>query len=285
VVDSTWVFDVAEADFERAVLERSRQVPVVVDFWAPWCGPCRALGPVLEKLVNERGGSVLLAKLNVDEAPNLAAAFRIEAIPAVKGFRDGRPVLEFEGVLPEAQLRQFLDRLQPSAAEQREKQAEKLETTNPAEAEKLYRLVLEEDRANAAAQLGLVRLLIARGQDEEAAGLLDKVADQDVQTEVERLRSNLGLRALAREFGDEAGLRKKLAAKPGDAGLQYQLGCVLAAAGRYKDGLDQLLAAAQTDKQLAQGKVKEAMVKVFHLIGVRSDLADEYRDKLTKLLY
>lgn len=282
---SAHVFDVAETDFERDVLERSRQVPVVVDFWAPWCAPCRALGPVLEKLVNERAGTVLLAKVNVDEAQNLAMAFRIEGIPAVKAFRDGQPILEFEGVLPEEHLRQFLDRLMPSESEKRLKEASELEASNPAEAEKLYRQVLEQERGNAAAQLGLVRVLLARGQDAEAAEILDRVAAPDQQTEIERLRGILGLRELACEFGDEAALRKKLEKKPDDAELNHQLGCVLAAAGKHKEALDQLLAAGQHDKKLAGTKVKEAMVKVFHIIGVRSDLADEYRDKLTKILY
>lgn len=282
---SAHVFDVAEADFERDVLERSRQVPVVVDFWAPWCGPCRALGPVLEKLVDERAGAVVLAKVNVDEAQNLAAAFRIEGIPAVKAFRDGRPVLEFEGVLPEEQLRQFLDRLMPSEAEKRLKQAGELETASPTEAEPLYRQILEQERGNVAAQLGLVRVLVARGQDVEAAEILDRVAAPDQQAEIERLRGLLGLRELEREFGDAASLRQKLQKKSDDAELLYKLGCVLAAAGKYQEALDQLLAAGQHDKKLAGSKVKEAMVKIFHIIGVRSDLADEYRDKLTKILY
>lgn len=285
MIGSTWIFDVAEADFERDVLERSRQVPVVVDFWAPWCGPCRALGPVLEKLVQERRGSVVLAKVNVDEAPNLAAAFRIEGIPAVKAFRDGRPVLEFEGVLPEAHLIQFLDRLVPSAAEKRTAEAAALEATNPAEAEKLYRRALEEEPANAQAQIGLARLLIARGQDAEAGALLDKVAVQELQPEVEQLRAVLDLRELARAFCDEPAVRQKLQTKPNDPELRYQLGCVLAAAGRYQEALDELLAAGQADKKLAQTRVKEAMVKIFHVIGVRSELADEYRDKLTRILY
>lgn len=285
MTDSTWISDVAEADFERDVLERSRQVPVVVDFWAPWCGPCRALGPVLERLVKERGGAVVLAKVNVDEAPNLAMAFRIEGIPAVKAFRDGRPVLEFEGALPEAQLRQFLDRLVPSESEKRASAAAALEATNPAEAEKLYRRVLEEEPSNGPAQVGLARLLIARGQDAEASALLDKVAAHELVTEVDRLRGLLDLRELAREFGDEATVRQKLRAKPDDADARYQLGCVLAAAGRYKEALEELLAAGQGDKKLAQAKVKEAMVKIFHVIGVRNELADEYRDKLTKILY
>jgi len=285
VADSNLIFDVAEADFERDVLERSRQVPVVVDFWAPWCGPCRALGPILEKLVRERGGAVVLAKVNVDEAPNLATAFRIEGIPAVKAFRDGQPVLEFEGALPEAHLRQFLDRVVPSESEKRLSAAAALEAGNPAEAEKLYRSALEEDPSNPVAQVGLARLLITRGQDVEASALLDKVAAHELQPEVERLRSLLDLRSLGHEFGEEPGLRQRLQTTPNDPELRYQLGCVVAAAGRYPDALRELLAAGQADKKLAQTRVKDAMVKIFHVIGVRSDLADEYRDKLTRILY
>jgi putative thioredoxin len=285
VANSNLVFDVAEADFEREVIERSRQVPVVVDFWAPWCGPCRALGPILETLVRERGGAVVLAKVNTDEAPNLAMAFRIESIPAVKAFRDGQLVLEFEGVLPEAYLGQFLDRVVPSATEKRTSEASALEASNPTEAEKIYRRVLEEDPAHAVAQVGLARLLVARGQDAEVSALLDNVAAHDLQPEVERLRSILELRDLARECGDESALRQRLQASPNDPELHDQLGCVLAAAGRYQEALAELLAAGQADKKLAQTKVKDAMVKIFHIIGVRSDLADEYRDKLTRILY
>src|SRR5262245_23367899 len=105
---STWIIDVGDADFEKNVLEASKHKPVVVDFWAPWCGPCRALGPVLEKVVDERKGEVILAKINVDESPKVAGAFGIEAIPAVKAFRDGQVVLQFEGVLPEPHLREFI---------------------------------------------------------------------------------------------------------------------------------------------------------------------------------
>jgi putative thioredoxin len=279
------VFDVTEGDFERTVLERSRERPVVVDFWAPWCAPCRALGPILERLVQERGGAVLLAKLNIDDAENLAVEYGIEGIPAVKAFRDGKVVLEFVGLLPEEHLRQFLDRIVPSEADRLVARAAELEGRQPEEAEQLYRQALQAEAEQQAALLGLARVLIARGQDAEAGQLLDRVTERDHQAEVERLRGMLELRELAREFGDAEEVRRRLQKSPQDVELRYQLGCTLAAAGRYKEALDEFLTAAQADKRLAASKVKEAMVKVFHIIGVRSDLADEYRDKLTRLLY
>jgi len=114
MVNSTWISDVAEADFQRAVIERSRQVPVVVDFWAEWCPPCRMLGPLLERLVQERKGEILLAKVNIDEAQGLAAQFGISSIPTVVGFKGGQAVADFLGFLPEHQIKEFLDGLVPA---------------------------------------------------------------------------------------------------------------------------------------------------------------------------
>src|SRR3954463_658694 len=132
MASSEFVFDVDEADFQTAVLERSKQVPVVVDFWAPWCGPCRALSPILERLVAARSGAVLLAKVNTDENPNLAGAFQIQGIPAVKAIRDGAVVLEFTGLLPEAQLEDFLNQIMPSETDNQIAEAEKLAAIDPA---------------------------------------------------------------------------------------------------------------------------------------------------------
>jgi putative thioredoxin len=277
--------DVEEADFERAVIERSRERPVVVDFWAPWCGPCRMLGPVLEKLIEERAGEVLLAKVNIDNAQNLALTYGIEAIPAVKAFRDGRPVLEFLGVLPEAQLREFLDRVSPTEADRLAQQAAAAEVTNPTEAERLYRNALQLDRNHGVALLGLARLLIARGQDTEAGDLLGHIHGGEHAAEAERLQAILALRERARAFGDEAAARRRLAAEPENAQACYELGCVLAAKGAYDGALAMLFSAAERDRKLAGAQVRETMVQVFHIIGVRSPLADEYRDKLTRLLY
>jgi putative thioredoxin len=277
--------DVTEANFEREVVERSQEVPVVVDFWAPWCGPCRMLGPVLEQEIQARGGAVRLAKVNVDVAQELAAGFRIESIPAVKAFRNGQIVLEFVGLLPEAQLREVIDRLVPSEADKLAEQAQEKEATAPTEAEALYRRVLDLDREQQTALVGLARLLIATGRDAEATPLLDRtIAGGEQAAEVSRLRGMIALREKTHDLGDEAAARKRLAAAP-DAERHYELGTILAAAGKYREALEELLTAATADRALANEKVKEVMVQIFHIVGVRSELAEEYRDKLTRVLY
>jgi putative thioredoxin len=136
---SDWIQEVGAEQFERAVIERSRERPVVVDFWAPWCAPCRILGPLLEKLIAERKGEIILAKVNSDHAPELASHYGVQAIPAVKAFRDGKVVLEFVGVYPETALRGFLDQFCPSESDRLARQATFLEATDSAEAERLYR--------------------------------------------------------------------------------------------------------------------------------------------------
>jgi putative thioredoxin len=286
MANSPWVVDVAEADFEREVIDRSRERPVVVDFWAPWCGPCRALGPILEKLARERNGDFLLAKINTDEAQNLAMGFQIEGIPAIKAFRDGKLVLEFTGALPEPQLREFLDRVCPSEADRLVSQAAPLEGSRPEQAEALYRRALELNSKHQGASVGLARLFVARREDGPAGELLDRlVPGGEFASEADRLRGLVELRRQARDLGDESAARRRVASEPENAEAQYALGCILAAAGHFPEALAELLIAAERDKDLARAKVREAMVRIFHVVGVRSELADEYRDKLSRLLY
>lgn len=287
--ETNWGVDVSEADFAEAVLDRSRRTPVVVDFWAPWCGPCRQLAPVLERLIAERNGEIILAKVNIDEAPHLAETYRVESIPSVIAFRDGHPALQFVGLLPEPQLRQFLDRVGPSPAEKLAKEAAEVEQTDPTRAEQLYRDALANDRNDDASALGLARILLAGGRTDEARGLLENVGTGgELGAEAARLTAGLFLRDHLQGLDDpkdEPALRSRLAAEPENADGRYRLGCVLAAAGKYEEALELLLSAAERDHKLATGPVKQVMVKTFDALGARHPVSDEYRRKLSMLLY
>jgi len=283
---SAWVFDVTAPDFEAKVIDASQTTPVVVDFWAPWCGPCRALAPVLEKLVDARQGSVLLAKVNTDDEQDLAMKYRIDVLPTVIAFKNGVPVRDFVGVLPEYELGAFFDQLAPTDAERHASAAVEVEASSPGQAEKLYREALTRDPNLETALLGLARLLVARGEDAEAADLIERVGVQGAHgAEASKLSALIWLRQQAREAGDEKGLRARLDAEPKNAQARYEYGLRLATAEQHQAALDMLLAAGALDRKLAADKVREAMVKIFQIVGVRSELADSYRDKLSALLY
>ena len=281
-----WIYDATETEFDEKVLKKSHEVPVVVDFWAPWCGPCRSLAPILEAAIEKQAGKVMLAKVNTDDEQNLAMQYGVNGIPHVVGFRKGRPVVQFTGVLAEAQLAEFFDRLQPTEAEKSVEAAAQLEKTNPAEAEAIYRLALKNDPNYQDAIVGLARVLVVEKKHEEASDLLDRIGIAgDHSAEADKLRAMLWLQVQAKELSSEEELRKKVNANPKDAQALFELGCVLAANGMTTEALDVLLQAGLLDKKLATSKVREAMVKIFFVIGVRSELADAFRDKLTTMLY
>jgi putative thioredoxin len=277
-----WIVYVDDRDFEREVIAVSHERAVVVDFWAPWCGPCRALTPILEKAINEHHGEVVLAKVNIDEAPNLATQFQVQGIPLVIAFRNGKAVAEFDGVRPEAFVQQFVQNLLPTEADKLVAQAQSLEETDPAQAELTYLQALDRDRHHQAAAMGLARLFVAGGKEKEALILLE---DADPSEEVEKLKAVAKLRQAARPFGDAAALQERVSREPKNATARYELGCVLAASGQYPEALEMLLAAAEADPKLASSVVREAMVGIFQIVGLHSALANDYRNKLSTLLY
>jgi putative thioredoxin len=282
---SPWVIDATEADFQEQVVERSKQVPVVIDFWAPWCGPCRALGPVLEKLADESAGGFVLAKVNVDENPNLAGEFGVSGIPAVFAVRDAAVIDGFAGLMPEEQLREFLARLTPTEMDALAAQGLAKEGDDVRGAEEAYRAALAAEASHEAARVGLARvLLVGEGREEEATELLRGIDVGPHAEEAERLRRVLALRGGRHD--DSALAEATAASRSADTATAHlRLGQVLAARGEYEPALRALLAAAERDKKLAANEVRELMVAIFHVVGVRSELADEYRDKLRALLY
>jgi putative thioredoxin len=251
--------DVNESDFEARVIERSREVPVVVDFWAEWCGPCRVLGPALESAVAARGGDVELVKVDTDRNPNLAMAFQIGSIPAVKAFRDGEVAEEFIGAIRPAQIEQFLDGLVPSPAD-------KLASAGDEES---LRKALELDPRNAAAGIKLGRLLLARHQPDDAFELLDTY------------HGNFEAEGLA--------ARARLTADLGQDGADGPPGLAESFSawdeGRLEAALDGLQTGiAATEDSERRDLIRKVMVAIFTELGADHPLAREHRRRLAAAL-
>jgi putative thioredoxin len=281
----TLVFDTNEREFEKTVLERSREVPVVVDFWAPWCGPCRTLGPLLERLTTEHGGAFVLAKVNVDENQRLASAFGVQSIPLVLGFRDGKIAAEFLGALPESGVRDFLGRLLPSDADRAvEVGAQLLAAGRSAEAEAKFQGALELDPRHGGALVGLARTLSGRGEDDEALAILERVGPgTELRQEADRLSAALRIRQTG--AFDEQKLRARIATEANALDARFELAQGLAASSRYDEALGEYLEIVRRDRTFRDDAARKAMLDVFELLGSGNEIVDRYRSELAKVLF
>lgn len=261
------VIEVTDENFGTAVLDESQTRPVVVDFWAAWCQPCRMIGPVLERLAQEHAGQFVLAKLDVDSNPQVAATFGIQSIPAVKAFRDGRVVDEFIGAAPEQAIRQWLRGILPSEADDLADRAAQAEHEGRLEdAERLYREVLERQPNHRGAALGLGGLLAMKGEVEQAREVLSALRPDP---EAERLLAAIEVSEWASPNGSSP------LAKAEEAAAQ----------GRFQEALEVFLAAVQNGSPEEKQRARDAMLKVFAVLGEEDPLTSEYRRKLASALF
>jgi putative thioredoxin len=279
-----WVKNVTDDSFETEVIERSATVPVVVDFWAPWCGPCRALGPLLERLAAEARGAFVLAKVNVDENPKVSSEFGIRSIPAVKAIRDGEVVDEFVGALPETALRSFLQRLLPTEADRLAAEGRTAEQRgDTASAESSYRSALERDVNHPAARLGLGRLLAVSDPAAALAELERVLAGTPERAEADRIAARLRL-AQGNGAG-KAELSARLARDPRDLETRLKLARLLAAEESYQPALDHLLEIVRRDRKYEDEAARKAMIDIFEILGPNHELTQKYRGELAKVLF
>ncbi len=275
------VLDVTDATFASDVLAASNARVVVVDFWAPWCGPCRVLGPAIERVAASFGDDVLLAKLNTDENPRTAAQYRIQGIPAVKAFRNGQVVSEFTGAIPEPQVRAFFQKLVPSPAERAAREAEALAANDPAAAEARFREALRSAPSNPDAIVGLARILLARGDSTEAGELLERAPGD---RRAKALKHRIFLDAFASKHAAED-LAGEARANPRDPRARYRLGVLLAAREQYEPALDDLLESVRLDRTFADGAARKAALAVFDILGLDSPVTREYQRRLSSVLF
>lgn len=278
---SPWIVNTTPESFEKDVFERSHELPIIVDFWAAWCAPCRALAPTLEALASEFEGKFILVKANTEEVPDAASKFNVQGIPAVYAVIDGEVVDFFSGALPEAQIRSWLDRLFAISAFA---EAKRLEETAPAAAEAKYRVLAEQEPNNAEFQIGLARTLLKQERMEDCQQIIDQLEDRGfLEPEAEKLKATLALHSV--EGVDLEGLKKQAAAEPNNFDLQLQLAEARAGAKQYEEALQACLAIVEQDRKGLGDSARQVMVDIFRVLPDDSELTSTYRRKLSMALY
>lgn len=286
MAESNYVYDVTAENFEALVLQASQQHPVLVDFWAPWCGPCQSLSPILEKLAAEYAGAFTVAKINTDDEQMLASQFGIRSLPTVALLYDGQIVDHFMGLQPESQIREMLDKhVQAPAEEPMDPAQAALDSGDAEQAVALLRQKIEQEPDNHELKAELANALLLTGDDQEARQILDDLPLE--ARESDAAKSALALLQFTdavTEADDAAALQTRLESNPKDLQARYQLGARLLLNGDYQAGLDQFLEIMKRDRKFEDDLGRKSLLAAFLLID-DMPLVTQYRQRMTSLLF
>ncbi len=289
--DASVIKDTTTATFPADVIQESRNQPVLVDFWAPWCGPCKQLTPVLEQAVKAAGGRVKLVKMNIDEHPSIAGQLGIQSIPAVIAFKDGRPVDGFMGAIPDSKIREFIDKI--TADSRGEEIGEALDAARQAReagdlqgAVQIYSAIAEHEPENIEALAGLADILFEAGQEAEAEEMLARVpADKADAPVVAAVRAKMKLAAQVEGLGDPTELAARLERDPKDHQARFDLAMIQNARGDRTAAADSLLAIVRADRTWKEDGARTQLVQFFEAWGPTDPATLAARRKLSSLLF